>query len=81
MTGRRDRSGPGAGVVMGAALVAVICCAMPALAGAGALGVIGTALHNPAIVLAGGLALLGAVGPCCSGAGEAPTGKDTDHER
>ncbi|MGH3419050.1 MAG: hypothetical protein ACRDOD_05555, partial [Streptosporangiaceae bacterium] len=47
---------------IGAVVAALICCAGPALIGAGALGAIGAALRNPVIVLGGGLLFLGAVG-------------------
>jgi hypothetical protein len=46
---------------MGAVLVAVICCAAPALIAASAMDV-GPALDNPVIVLAGGLQFIGVLG-------------------
>jgi mercuric ion transport protein len=68
MSQRPGRSSPvRAAAGIGAVAAAMICCAGPALIGAGALGVTGAALRNPVIVLGGGLFFLGALGTALFG--------------
>lgn len=45
-----------------AAVALVVCCALPALIGAGFLATVGGVLRNPLIILAGIVVLAGAVG-------------------
>lgn len=55
-------SGLGGGLAAGGAvLLAVACCAGPALIAAGALGVAGGLLRSPAVLAIAALALVGAV--------------------
>jgi mercuric ion transport protein len=57
---KRSSSAAGLGVM--AAVGLVVCCALPALIGAGALATVGTALCNPLLIAAGAVVLAGAVG-------------------
>lgn len=54
MSASRERSGPGGvAAAVGAALAAVVCCALPLLVAGGALGTVGTALRNPWLITVG----------------------------
>lgn len=52
----------GAGLGAMAAVALVVCCALPALIGAGVLATLGGVLRSPPIIVAGIVVLVGAVG-------------------
>lgn len=58
-TPRSARAGVGGGLA--ALVLAVLCCAAPALATAGLLGAVGTALANPIVLTVAGLVAAAAV--------------------
>jgi hypothetical protein len=59
---REPRGPSSAGIfrMLGVALLAVLCCAAPALLAGGALSGIGTALRNPWLITIGAALLVGA---------------------
>jgi hypothetical protein len=62
-TGRRDpeRPGPGSIAAVGVVLLAIVCCAAPALLAAGVLGTIGAWLSSPWVIAAAVVVAVGAV--------------------
>lgn len=61
---RRDQQRSGTGTAaagIGAALLAIVCCAGPALIASGTLGALGAFLGNPWVIAAAVLLLAGAV--------------------
>lgn len=89
---RRDQERSGAGMAAAgiAAMLAIVCCAGPALVAVGGLGAIGGFLRNPLVIAAAALLLAVAVtavirrrrsgrDACCPPAAQNPAGRDRSH--
>jgi mercuric ion transport protein len=90
---RRDQEPSGARMAtagIGAVLLAIICCAGPALLASGALGAIGGFLGSPWVITAAALLLVAAVtavirrrrfgrDACCPPAAQDPADRDRSH--
>jgi hypothetical protein len=90
---RRDQEPSGTRMAtarIGAVLLAIICCAGPALLASGALGAIGGFLGNPWVITAAALLLAAAAtavirrrrsgrDACCPPAAQNPAGRDRSH--